>query len=124
MRKMLIVLGSGVASSKERPANRRKLMRSLSISSAIGSESPKHFWRKTIFSIIATGQCGLPPTVPVSLKRSAIDSASLSKGISRRQRSKNALAVGPPRSATVRSVKVGAALFRCIKGLGAMVHHF
>ena len=115
-----MVLWSGVASSKERPTKRRKLMRSLSISSAAGSDSPKHFWMNSTLSMVATGQWGRPPAAALSsLKTSATEAASSSKGISRRQVSKNARARGPPRSATVRSVNVGAALTRSIRSLPA-----
>ncbi len=90
-------------------------MRSLSISSVMGSERAKHFCTKITLSMVRTGQWGAPPLGRSSEKMSATDSARRSKGICREQTSKNAVALGPPSSATVRSVNVGWALLRCIE---------
>jgi hypothetical protein len=119
------VLWSGVLSSKDKPTNCRKLMRSLRISSAIGSLSPNHFCISMTLSIVTSGQCGAPPWLAAGAAAAAaasslrsntlpIDAANCVQGISRSHTAKKALARGPPRSAVNASVNVGDVGIRCI----------
>jgi hypothetical protein len=59
-RKRQIEARSGVSASSGRPQKRRKDSRSRTASSAPGSESVRHCWRRTILNIVKGGQPGAP----------------------------------------------------------------